>query len=41
MYWWHRAALELAAGRARRFGLITTNSVTIRWINAVRYVIID
>jgi len=27
MYWWHRAAQEVAAGRARRFGLITTNSL--------------
>jgi hypothetical protein len=27
MYWWHRAAQEVAAGRARRFGFITTNSL--------------
>jgi hypothetical protein len=27
LYWWHRAALEVRAGRARRFGLITTNSL--------------
>ncbi len=28
MYWWHRAAEEVAAGRTRRAGLITTNSIT-------------
>ena len=28
MYWWHHAAELLAAGKIRRFGLITTNSVT-------------
>jgi hypothetical protein len=28
MYWWHRAAQEVSAGRARRFGLITTNSLS-------------
>jgi hypothetical protein len=27
MYWWHRAAQEISAGRTRRFGLITTNSL--------------
>ena len=27
MYWWHRAGQEVSAGRARRFGLITTNSL--------------
>jgi hypothetical protein len=27
MYWWHRAAQEVSARRARRFGLITTNSL--------------
>jgi SAM-dependent methyltransferase len=27
MYWWHRAAQEVRAGRTRRFGLITTNSL--------------
>ncbi|MDP1832316.1 MAG: hypothetical protein Q8K67_09680 [Geothrix sp.] len=27
LYWWHRAALEVRTGRARRFGLITTNSL--------------
>jgi len=27
MYWWHRAAAEVQAKRARRFGLITTNSI--------------
>jgi hypothetical protein len=27
MYWWHRAAQEVSAGRTRRFGLITTNSL--------------
>lgn len=26
-YWWHRAAAELRAGRLRRFGMITTNSI--------------
>jgi hypothetical protein len=27
MYWWHRAALLIESGSARRFGLITTNSI--------------
>jgi hypothetical protein len=27
MYWWHRAAQAVATRRARRFGLITTNSL--------------
>jgi len=27
MYWWHIAALAVRAGRARRFGFITTNSL--------------
>lgn len=28
MYWWHRAAHEVATGRTIRAGLITTNSIT-------------
>jgi hypothetical protein len=28
LYWWHRAALEVREGRSRRFGLITTNSLS-------------
>lgn len=28
MYWWHKAASTAAAGKALRFGLITTNSIT-------------
>jgi hypothetical protein len=28
MYWWHRAAHEVAVGRTIRAGLITTNSIT-------------
>jgi hypothetical protein len=28
MYWWHRAAVEVAEGRTTRAGLITTNSIT-------------
>ncbi|WP_243294396.1 DNA methyltransferase [Geothrix mesophila] len=28
LYWWHKAAEAVRAGRARRFGLITTNSLT-------------
>jgi hypothetical protein len=28
MYWWHRAAVEAREGRAKRFGLVTTNSIT-------------
>jgi hypothetical protein len=28
MYWWHHAAGLLAKGQIRRFGLITTNSIT-------------
>ncbi len=28
MYWWHKAAEIVRAGQARRFGLITTNSLT-------------
>jgi hypothetical protein len=27
MYWWHKAAALAGAGRARRFGFITTNSI--------------
>ncbi len=27
MFWWHKAALETLAGRTRRFGFITTNSI--------------
>ena len=27
MYWWHRAAERVRAGKTRRFGLITTNSL--------------
>ena len=27
MYWWHRAAQRVSAGRARRCGFITTNSL--------------
>ena len=29
MFWWHHAAQQLAAGHARRMGLITTNSLTM------------
>lgn len=28
MHWWHKAAEEVRTGRAERFGLITTNSIT-------------
>ena len=28
MYWWYRAATEIAAGRTLRAGLITTNTIT-------------
>lgn len=28
MYWWHRAALCVAAGKTNRFGLITTKSIS-------------
>jgi hypothetical protein len=28
MYWWNRAAQQVSAGRARRFGFITTNSLS-------------
>jgi hypothetical protein len=28
MYWWHKAATLVEAGRVRQFGLITTNSIT-------------
>ncbi|MEJ1971020.1 MAG: DNA methyltransferase [Lacunisphaera sp.] len=27
MFWWHKAAEEVLAGRTRRFGFITTNSI--------------
>jgi hypothetical protein len=27
MYWWHKAAITVGAGRAMAFGLITTNSI--------------
>ncbi len=29
MYWWHHAAAQVAAGKTRRMGLITTNSLTM------------
>lgn len=29
MYWWHRAAAQVAAGHVQRMGLITTNSLTM------------
>jgi hypothetical protein len=29
MYWWHQAAETVRTGRAERFGLITTNSLTM------------
>ena len=29
MYWWHHAALAVRLGQAERFGLITTNSLTM------------
>lgn len=35
MYWWYRAAREVAAGRAKRAGLITTNSIRQRHNRAV------
>ena len=35
MYWWHRAAAEIAAGRALRAGLITTNTIRQRHNRAV------
>lgn len=28
MYWWHSAAGKVGSGLARRFGFITTNSIT-------------
>lgn len=28
MYWWHRAARDVCAGKVRRFGFITTNTIT-------------
>ncbi len=28
MYWWHKAAIEVAEGRTLRAGLITTNAIT-------------
>jgi hypothetical protein len=28
LYWWHKAARAVRSGRTRRFGLITTNSLT-------------
>ncbi len=31
MYWWHKAAVEVGAGSASRFGLITTNSLTMTY----------
>lgn len=35
MYWWHRAAEEVAEGRTIRAGLITTNTITQRQNRAV------
>lgn len=42
MYWWHRAAALASASSLRRFGLVTTNSITMafnrtvvdRWLSA-------
>jgi len=31
MYWWHQAADRVRVGKARRFGLITTNSIRQRF----------
>ncbi|MFL6199542.1 MAG: class I SAM-dependent DNA methyltransferase [Thermoanaerobaculia bacterium] len=28
LYWWHRAAAQVCSGATRRFGLITTNSIS-------------
>ena len=28
LYWWHLAAKKVVSGRTRRFGLVTTNSIT-------------
>jgi hypothetical protein len=35
MYWWHKAAEEVAAGRTIRAGLITTNTITQKQNRAV------
>lgn len=35
MYWWWRSAELLRVGRLRRFGLVTTNSITQRFNRAV------
>lgn len=38
MYWWHLAAESVEKGKARRFGFITTNSITqaySRWLSSV------
>jgi hypothetical protein len=35
MYWWFRAAEEVACGRATRAGLITTNSITQKMHNQI------
>lgn len=35
MYWWYRAACEVAAGRTQRAGFITTNSIVQRQNRAV------
>lgn len=35
MYWWHRAAIEVAQGRTLRAGLITTNSITQKFNRTV------
>jgi hypothetical protein len=34
-YWWYRSARETAAGRTRRFGLVTTNSIRQVFSNRV------
>jgi hypothetical protein len=40
MYWWNQAAALVRAGKVRRFGLITTNSITQtfnrRWCSGTR-----
>lgn len=35
MYWWEKAAASVRAGKARRFGLITTNSITQKFNRGV------
>jgi len=41
MFWWHHAATQVAEGRTRRMGLITTNSLTMLYNRRVVQAALD